>query len=136
MPRNRSVAIDRLEAVARSEEAEVSRGAGSASAAGPGGFRGWTGADNGGGNRPVKSAVVSRLEQRLEMRERASARDGAEKVAPELTANIRRKIQFLQDCDWWVMFCCSRYCTCTSARVGVAVSMESRSLDKRWYCRR
>lgn len=104
IPRTRSVAIDRLEAVARSEEAELSRGAGSASAAGPGGSRGWTGADNGGGNRPIKSAVISRLEQRLEMRERVSARDGAEKVAPELTANIRRKIQFLQDCDWWVMF--------------------------------
>lgn len=104
---NRSVAIDRLEAVARSEEAELSRGGAGmgASAAGAGASGGWTGGgDDRGGSRPTtRNAAVSRLEQRLEMKERALARDGAAVgVAPEMTANIRRKIQFLQDCDWWV----------------------------------
>lgn len=62
----------------------------------------WAGEEQkAGGHRhtnPNKSEALLRLERRLELREKA-AKEGNVASAPELTANIRRKIQFLEDCD-------------------------------------
>eukprot|EP00903_Cladosiphon_okamuranus_P008227 g7920.t1 len=101
----RSVAEERVKAVAESEEAELSRGAESRANGG------WTGTKTRYSNGASKDDPVSRLERRLEVRQgrgRGHGRGGPD-VKEEgriaggaLTATIRRNIQFLEDCDrYW-----------------------------------
>lgn len=91
--------------VAQSEEAERSRGAGTPPVA----VGGWAGigekcdVDN---PVPFKRGAASRLERRLKMREGVAKRQQG--VTPEMTASIRRKIQFLEDCDRWGVFSCQK----------------------------
>lgn len=94
--------------VAESEEIGLSRRAETISArsspAGAVSRRGWAGAEGKEGyaeqSRCTGGDVVSRLEQKLEMKEQVAK--GGRGLAPELNASIQRKIRFLQDCDWWV----------------------------------
>lgn len=99
----RSVAQERVSAVAQSEEAELSRRRADCAKARSGGgasVQGGKGRDREEGSRPGPGEgndPVSRLEHRLEVQ--GGARPGIGGVV-ESTARIRRNIQFLQDCDW------------------------------------
>lgn len=46
-----------------------------------------------------KTDAVSRLEKHMESKEMAT-RGRGKGMVPELTAKIRRNIQFLEECDW------------------------------------
>lgn len=99
----RSVAQERVSAVAQSEEAELSRrraDCAKAKAGGGAGVQGVKGRDRGHGSRPGPGEgndPVSRLEHRLEVQGGSRPGSGGE---GESTARIRRNIQFLEDCDW------------------------------------
>lgn len=98
----RSMAAERVSAVAHAEGAESIRGS---TGEVLGGWVGNEGKTATGVAR--KSDAALRLEQRLELRERAAARQAeiaaGEASRPEVTASIRRKIQFLEECDRYVV---------------------------------
>lgn len=108
--RNRSVAEERVKAVAETEAAELSRRAETHA------YGGWTatttryrGDSSRAASGASKNDPVSRLEHRLEVRQ---GRGGHGRGGPDAeqdkiaggapTATIRRNIQFLEDCDrYW-----------------------------------
>lgn len=98
----RSVAQERVLAVAQTEEAELSRRAETGCATG-----GWAGVQGtrcrreSGRAAARKSDPVSRLEHRLEVQQGRRGAGGGEegRLAGEPTARIRRNIKFLEDCD-------------------------------------
>lgn len=85
IPLNRSVAAELASEGARNEQIDPSVG-------------GWVGTDVVSRPARAQNDAVSRLEQRLGLREKATAGDGGV-VGAELTLSIRRKIQFLEECD-------------------------------------
>lgn len=63
---------------------------------------GWANPEGQRGNDSTalcKIDAVSRLEKHIQSKETAR-RGGGQGMAPELTAKIRRNIQFLEECDW------------------------------------
>ena len=106
---NRSVAQERVKAVAETEEADLSRRGGKTGTS-AGGWTTSTSRCTGGSSRDAgvarRSDPVSRLEHRLEVKQGQGpgglkAEEGGRLGEEHPMARLRRNIQFLEECDRW-----------------------------------
>lgn len=98
----RSIVQAQMSAQGQLEQSEQSKGAETpqrtATAAAIGGWANAEGKRGEDVSASHKTDAVSRLERHLSSRDTAPRGGGG--MAPELTAKIRRNIQFLEECDW------------------------------------